>query len=121
MSLLACFLAALGIVAAACEPTEPSTALAPIAADEVDDAGQPFDESGKLAVGVVAIGGETTGVTLTDGDKTWELELGSAELKKLAEKLDGRQVRVRGTLHVRPGVEVAERRIVEVESLEEAQ
>jgi hypothetical protein len=118
MSLLAICLA-LGIVPSASDSE--LAAVPAVLADEEDDEGQPFDRTGKLRTGVVAIGGETTGVTLTAKRMTWELELTSDEQRELAEKLDGHKVRVRGTLRVRPGVEIKERRIVTVESLEEAE
>ena len=48
--------------------------------------------TGTLKFGVVAIGAETTGVTITSGKTTWELDLGNnAELKKKTEALDGKR------------------------------
>jgi hypothetical protein len=76
---------------------------------------------GLLNTGVVAIGGETTGVTITARGVTWELDLGNDEaLRKAAEKLDGRRVDVTGALEVRDGVEIAKRWIVSVKTLEAA-
>ncbi|EAQ80158.1 hypothetical protein [Blastopirellula marina] len=73
---------------------------------------------GKLQTGLVAIGGETTGTTITAKGITWELELGSSEeLRKMAETLDGKQAKVTGSLERRAGVEVAERWIVTVKKL----
>src|SRR4051812_17795220 len=84
----------------------------------------PMDESiavtvvGTLRTGVVAIGGETTGTTITAKGIKWELDLGkSADLPAAAEKLNGKQVTVAGTLERRSGVEVKERWIVTVTSL----
>lgn len=73
---------------------------------------------GSLRTGVVAIGAETTGTTITSKGITWELDLGKdAELKKIAEKLNGKKAVVEGTLERRPGVEVKERWIVTVTKL----
>jgi len=87
-------------------------------------AAQPADESisvtvvGTIRTAVVAIGGETTGTTITAKGIKWELDLGkNAELRTAAEKLDGKLVTVTGTLERRAGVEVKERWIVTVTSL----
>jgi hypothetical protein len=78
---------------------------------------------GTLQTGIMAIGGETTGVILETGEGSpYELDLGSnEELRKLAEKLNGKKVVVQGDYKPRPGVEVSERRIIEVKSLEKAE
>ena len=75
---------------------------------------------GILSTGVVAIGGETTGVTLkTEKDGVFQLDLGKDEhLKKSAEELNGKKVRVTGDYKPRPGVEVKERRIILVKTLQ---
>lgn len=73
---------------------------------------------GTLRTSVVAIGGETTGTTVTAKGITWELDFGKdAELRAAAEKLDGKLVTVTGTLERRAGVEIKERWIVVVTSL----
>jgi hypothetical protein len=84
----------------------------------------PTDESiivtvvGTLRTGLVAIGGETTGTTITAKGVKWELDFGkNAELRAAAEKLDGKQVTVTGTLERRAGVEIKERWIVTVTSM----
>ena len=70
---------------------------------------------GTLRTGIVAIGSETTGTTITAKGVTWELDFGkNTELQKVAEKLNGKRVSVRGTLERRAGVEVKERWIVTV-------
>src|SRR5437879_3570684 len=62
--------------------------------------------AGKLRAGIVAVGGETTGFTVTASGITWELDFGkNAELRTAAEKLDGKKVVVEGTLERRAGVE----------------
>jgi hypothetical protein len=74
---------------------------------------------GTLTTGVMAIGGETTGVTLKTQDGTqYELDFGkNAGLAKLADSLNGKPVIVTGVLHVRPGVETGDRHIIEVTAL----
>jgi hypothetical protein len=88
----------------------------------------PADESisvtvvGTLRTGIVAVGGETTGATITAKGVTWELDFGkNAELRKAAEMLNGKRVAVRGTLERRAGVEVKERWIVTVTDLQAAE
>jgi hypothetical protein len=76
---------------------------------------------GTLRTGMMAIGGETTGTTITARGLTWELDLGRDEaLRRKAESLSRRRVVVRGTLEPRAGVEVRQRLIVAVKSLEAA-
>lgn len=71
---------------------------------------------GELHTGIVAIGGETTGTTITAQGLTWELDFGdNAEFRDLAEKLEGQQVRVAGSLKRRAGVEIKDRWILTVE------
>lgn len=100
------------------------TALAASAADKdavkKEDA-KASEWTGKLQTGVVAIGGETTGTVLETKNGRFELDLGRDEtLRKNADKLGGKQVKVSGTLTVRKGVEVKERRIIKVTDLKEA-
>jgi hypothetical protein len=74
---------------------------------------------GTLRTGIMAVGGETTGTTITARGVTWELDLrGRPEWTARAESLAGRRVIVTGTLEVRPGVERRQRSIVTVKSLE---
>jgi hypothetical protein len=73
---------------------------------------------GTLRTGVVAIGGETTGTTVTANGIMWELDFGkNVSLRAAAEKLDGKLVTVTGMLERRAGVEIKERWIVVVTSL----
>ena len=90
-------------------------------------AADPAEESitvtvvGTLRTGVIAIGGETTGTTIKANGITWELEFGkNAELRAVAEKVDGKLVTVSGKLERRQGVETKERWIVTVTSLKGA-
>ena len=72
---------------------------------------------GIIKTGVVAIGGETTGVTITANETTLELEITDKKLKALASKLNGQAVVAKGTLRLVPGVEIALRAIVQVTDL----
>src|SRR6188474_166727 len=87
-------------------------------------AADPAEESitvtvvGTLRTGIVAIGGETTGTTITAKGIRWELDFGkNPELRAAAEKLDGKPVTVSGTLERQTGVEIKERWVVTVASL----
>jgi len=62
-----------------------------------------------------------TGTTITAKGVTWELDLGrNDDLRKKAEKLNGKLAIIRGELTRRGGVEIKERWIVKVSSLEAA-
>lgn len=77
--------------------------------------------TGTLRTGIVAVGGETTGIIIETKDGKYELDFGKdKELRQKAEKLNGKAVTVAGTLEIRKGVEVKERKIVAVARLEEA-
>lgn len=77
--------------------------------------------TGTIRTGVVAIGGETTGVTIKSKGATFELDIGkNAALRTAAEKLDGKTAVVEGTLERRSGVEIKERWIVTVAKLRSA-
>jgi len=89
--------------------------------DAKDKDAKKMELTGKLRTGIVAIGGETTGTILETKKGSYELEFGKQkELRQKAEKLNGKNVTVVGKLEIRKGVEVKERRIVTVTSLEEA-
>lgn len=77
---------------------------------------------GRLATGLVAFGGETTGVVVRAKGVDWELDLGAdAALRKRAQDHSGRAVVVKGTLEPRAGVESRRlRMVVRVTSLEAA-
>ena len=73
---------------------------------------------GTVNHGVMAIGCESTGTTITAKKITWELELkGRKELIRAAEELDGKTAVATGTLTVRKGVELPERWIISVDRL----
>ena len=71
---------------------------------------------GTLESGIMAVGGETTGVVLkTESGEKYELDFGKdGNLAKLAEKLNGKPVVVIGEYTIRGGVETKERRIIRV-------
>ena len=76
---------------------------------------------GTLRTGIVAIGGETTGTTITAKNITWELDFGkNAQFRKLAENMNGKKVIIQGSLEKRKGVEIKERWIVHVTKLKAA-
>lgn len=86
-----------------------------------DKEAKKVELTGTLSTGIVAIGGETTGTIIKTQEGTFELDIGKQkDLREKAEKLSGKTVTVVGTLAIRRGVEVKERRIVTVTSLDEA-
>ena len=90
----------------------------PVKSEDDDDA-VIVKVVGTLKSGLVAIGGETTGTAIKSKGITWELEFGkNAELKKAAEKLNGKRVTVEGSLERKSGGEVKERWIVTVTKLQ---
>jgi hypothetical protein len=72
---------------------------------------------GTLRTGIIAIGAETTGATITAGAVTWELEL-DANQQAVARKLSGSKATISGQLRQQAGVEVRYRSIVKVRSIE---
>jgi hypothetical protein len=73
--------------------------------------------AGKVTTGVAAPGGATTGTTITAGGATWELDFGkNKEFAELAQKLNGKNAEVIGTVEVKrnPGTTVPVRTIVTV-------
>lgn len=93
------------------------------AADRVPDDAATADgvtvrAVGTIRTGLVAIGAETTGTTITAGDLELELDLGgSDELAAIAERLDGRRGVATGRLQRVRGVERGDRWIVKVREL----
>jgi hypothetical protein len=77
---------------------------------------------GTLKTGIMAIGGETTGIVLrTEDGQQYELDFSkNGDLATQAEKLDGKTVVVTGDYTIREGVETNERHIIQVTALEEA-
>ncbi len=82
---------------------------------------KPIEVQGKLNSQVFAIGGETTGFTITTKEGTLELDFArNNELRTLARKLHQKQVAVTGELTTREGVERGTRKIVVVATLKPA-
>jgi hypothetical protein len=81
-----------------------------------------IEAKGKITTGIVAIGGETTGTTITTPGGTFELDLSkNKDLQAQAEKLNGKTGIVTGTLAIRKGVEIRQRFIVTVTTLKAAE
>jgi len=78
------------------------------------------DWTGKLSLGVVAIGGETTGIVIETAKGKFEIQPATDAIRTDLKKLDGQQVTVHGTLATRPGVEVKERSIITVTKVTKA-
>lgn len=76
---------------------------------------------GKLQTGVMAIGGETTGATISASGITWELERPKDTPAETWDALSGKLVKVTGTLRKQRGVERKERWIVAVQDLQSAE
>lgn len=74
---------------------------------------------GMLKAGVIAIGAETTGVTVTAGPVTWELELRGSQYE-IADELNGGQATVSGQLRHDAGIEIGSRFIVTPRSIKSA-
>jgi hypothetical protein len=74
---------------------------------------------GVVKHGVVAIGAETTGTTISANGVTWDLELKGRQAEAAAQ-LDGRMAIVTGRLEPRRGVERRERYVVIVTSIKPA-
>lgn len=95
--------------------------LAAVADNTDDDIGDyiKVEIRGTLESGIMAIGGETTGVMITVRDVAWELDVGGdAALRELVSRLHGKAVVVRGAYRRIPGIEIPYRDIVTVTTLE---
>ena len=94
-----------------------------VAADEVFPGQEPKEPSvsvvchGRLRDGVIAIGCETTGTTITFNRVTWELQLPDDASRKLAARYHKAPVLVTGKLRRVAGTEDAVRWIVDVEKI----
>jgi len=114
------FLLCLTGVATAMPPTAPPGGPVPPATLPATTPASTIGFTGILAVGVMAIGGETTGTIISDGKTTYELDIRDAVLKRKSEELSGKSVTVKGTLTIKRGVEITQRHILVVESLQAA-
>lgn len=100
----------------------PNNVFIAVAADLKTEEAIAVNVVGSLHTGVVAIGGETTGTTITANGLTWELDFGkNAELREAVSKLDGKSVKVSGTLKRQAGIEIRERWVVTVTELKAVQ
>lgn len=69
---------------------------------------------GRIRHGVMAIGGETTGTTITFNRMTWELQLNNDSARKFVTNHHKKHVTVTGSLRKVAGIEGKERWIVDV-------
>jgi hypothetical protein len=77
---------------------------------------------GTVRGGLMAIGGETTGITIRARGLTWELDFGGNDaMRAKAEALDGKMALVTGSLEAKAGVEIKTRWIVTVATIEAAE
>jgi hypothetical protein len=74
---------------------------------------------GKLQTGIMAIGGETTGIQIRTDAGAFELEI-DAKQQGEAKKLAGKTVIVTGSLIIKPGVTRGPRTIIKVATIKEA-
>jgi F5/8 type C domain len=95
---------------------ETASASTPSAGDYIK-----VEIKGTLETGLMAIGGETTGTVIRVNDVTWELDFGgNKELKESATKLNKKTVLLTGTYQKIKGVEIRERHIIKVATLNPA-
>ena len=98
-------------------PTPPPPAPPPPTSDG------PGEWTGRVMTGMMAVGGETTGILLAVGEPgtgdRFELQPANQAMRERLRALDGRTVTVRGTLDTREGVEVRRRRIISVTEIVE--
>lgn len=78
--------------------------------------GTPGEWLGLVQAGLMAIGGETTGITLTTESAVYELRATGPALSTLGD-LNGQRVTIRGHLREISGVEVRKRRIIDVQEI----
>jgi hypothetical protein len=90
-----------------------------MAEDTPPDASVSVQCSGRLRHGVVAIGGETTGTTITFDRIVWELQLHDDAQREFAQEHDKEPVVVTGGLRKVAGIEAKVRWIIDVRILSE--
>lgn len=103
------------------------TSLAIAADDPAKDKDKPkepdtyvkVEAKGKLVTGIMAIGGETTGVQIRTAAASFELEFTEKD-RAAAEKLKDKTLIITGTLYIKPGVTRGPRTIIKVTSFKEA-
>jgi hypothetical protein len=78
----------------------------------------PGEWTGRITTGLMAIGGETTGIVLvTDRDQI-ELQPADQAMRQRLQGLNGQTVTIRGTLETMRGVEIRTRRIIKVTEIQ---
>ena len=87
--------------------------------DKGKPVGKKVELRGTIKTGIFAFGGETTGTIIETKDGTYELAV-SKELRKDVDNLDKKLAVVTGTIAIRKGIEVKERKIVTVETVKSA-
>ncbi len=92
--------------------------LEPASGAEASRASIEVTVRGTLRTGMVAIGGETTGTTITSGGVTWELELAEHQ-REIARRSSGKPATVTGRLTEVRGVEIPKRLVLRVARIEE--
>ena len=89
-----------------------------------DSSGEQYikvEMKGTIETGIMTIGGETTGTLIHVNNVTWELDLGNRkDLQDAANLLHKKRALVTGIYQKRKGVEIHERHVVMVTSLEPA-
>ncbi|MFQ3650026.1 MAG: hypothetical protein SNJ75_06810 [Gemmataceae bacterium] len=96
--------------------TSPAADPEPKKKDKEPDSYLKVEAKGKLRTGIMAIGGETTGVMIATPGGTFEVQLPRGTD---ADKLDGKTVKVYGSLIQRKGVTVrGVRTIIEATKME---
>ena len=91
-------------------------ALLTLAAIAADEPAVRIEAAGRLRHGVVSIGGETTGTTLTVGAVVWEVQLRPQDAA-FADANNKRPVEITGTVRKVKGVESGPRWIIDVTDL----
>ena len=82
-----------------------------------DEQSIKVEVTGLVKTGIAAIGGETTGITITANKVTWELDIKDPALLALAKEMDGKTAIAKGELRAVEGVEIPRRWIVTVSDI----
>lgn len=75
--------------------------------------------TGTITSGLMAIGGETTGIVIVTAQDQLELQPADQAMRQRLQQLNGKTATIRGILETRPGVEVKTRRIIKVSEIVE--
>jgi outer membrane protein OmpA-like peptidoglycan-associated protein len=74
----------------------------------------PGEWTGRVTTGMMAAGGETTGIILVTAEDQLELQPADPAMRQRLQDLNGKTVTIRGTLQIARGVEIKTRRIIKV-------